>query len=212
MSSRTSGVAGESRGVTGAADRPGVEAEQRLLAAATDAFAVKGYHGTTTREIAAGAGMSPAALYIHFSSKQEILLRLSIAGHTSALAALSAGADTEGTATKRLRSAVYSFAYWHGEHHTTGRIVQYERGALTEENLTQVVHLRREIVRVMREIISDGVRTGEFAVDNVDTTTLAVLSLCIDTVRWFPSRELHTPEAVGAAFASLAERMVKSSR
>lgn len=211
MSARAS-AAGQPKGGANGTDRPGAEAEQRLLDAARDAFAAKGYHGTTTREIAAGAGMSPAAMYIHFSSKQDILLRLSIAGHASALAALVAGADTEGTATKRLRSAVYSFAYWHGEHHTTGRIVQYERNALTEENLTQVVNLRREIVRVMRGIVSEGVRSGEFAVDNVDTTTLAVLSLCIDTVRWFPSRELHTPEAVGTAFASLAERMVKSSR
>lgn len=211
MSPRASKTNGPSTNAAGGADRPGSEAEQRLLDAARDAFAAKGYHGTTTRQIAAGAGMSPAAMYIHFRSKQDVLLRLSITGHTSALAVLVAGADTAGSATKRLRSAVYSFASWHAEHHTTGRIVQYELDALTEENLTQVVHLRREIVRVMREIIAEGVRTGEFAVDNVDTTTLAVLSLCIDTVRWFPSRELHTPEAVGAAYANLAERMVRSS-
>ncbi|PSR70232.1 TetR family transcriptional regulator [Nocardia sp. MDA0666] len=195
----------------GGADRGKLEAERRLLDSARDAFAAKGYYGTSTREIAAGAGMSPAAMYIHFSSKQDVLLRLSIAGHTSALAALESGAATDGSATKRLRAAVYSFAHWHAENHTTARIVQYERTALTEENRAEVTRLRRKITKLMREIIAEGVRTGEFAVDNVDTTTLSVLSLCIDTVRWFPSRELHTAEAVGAAFAGLAERMVKAS-
>ncbi|MFC9787366.1 TetR/AcrR family transcriptional regulator [Rhodococcus sp. NPDC127528] len=203
-------AAGGPKGGTGGADRGKIEAEQRLLDSARDAFAAKGYHGTSTREIAAGAGMSPAAMYIHFNSKQDVLLRLSIAGHASALAALEPGAATGGTATKRLRAAVYSFAYWHAENHTTGRIVQYERSALTEENRAQVASLRREIVQVMRAIIAEGARTGEFAVDSVDTTTLSVLSLCIDTVRWFPSRELHTAEAVGTAYAGLAERMVKS--
>ncbi|MDG3010177.1 TetR/AcrR family transcriptional regulator [Rhodococcus sp. D2-41] len=188
----------------------GSGAEQRLLDAARDAFAAKGYFGTSTREIAAGAGMSPAAMYIHFRSKQDVLLRLSITGHTSALASLETGAATTGSATKRLRAAVYAFAEWHGEHHTTGRIVQYELQALTSENLARVVPLRRQVVRVLRGIIADGVRGGEFAVDNVDATALAILSLCIDTVRWFPSRELPTPQAVGAAYASLAERMVKS--
>ena len=53
----------------------------RLLAAAIEAFAAKGLHGTTTRDIAAGAGMSPAALYVHHRSKEELLFLISRAGH-----------------------------------------------------------------------------------------------------------------------------------
>jgi AcrR family transcriptional regulator len=41
----------------------------RLLKAATDAFAEKGFHATTTRDIATLAGMSPAALYVQHKSK-----------------------------------------------------------------------------------------------------------------------------------------------
>lgn len=192
------------------ADRPIGEAEQRLLDSARDAFAAKGYHGTSTREIAAGASMSPAAMYIHFRSKQDVLARLSLEGHIAAFAALRAGAETAGSPTKRLRAAVYAFAHWHAENHTTARVVQYELAALDDENHARVVQLRRDIVATVRSIISDGTRDGEFAVDNIDVTTLAVLSLCIDTVRWYPSRELHTPESVGASFAAFAERMVKA--
>ncbi|SCE24280.1 transcriptional regulator, TetR family, partial [Streptomyces sp. Termitarium-T10T-6] len=53
------------------------EAARRLLVAAVDAFAERGYHATTTRDIAGRAGMSPAALYIHFKTKQELLHRIS---------------------------------------------------------------------------------------------------------------------------------------
>ncbi|MEU5407159.1 TetR/AcrR family transcriptional regulator [Nocardia asteroides] len=191
-----------------ARERPVVEAELRLLDAARDAFAKKGYHGTSTREIAAGAGMSPAAMYIHFRSKQEVLARLSTSGHAAALAALRTGADVPGNATKRLRAAVYAFAYWHAEHTTAGRVVQYELGALDPDHHATVVRLRRDIVDTLRAIVAEGVRTGEFGVPDIDTVTLAVLSLCIDTLRWYPSRELHSPEAVGAAYAELAARMV----
>ncbi len=206
MSSRT----GARNGAT-ETDRPTGEAEQRLLDAARDAFAAKGYHGTSTREIAAGAGMSPAAMYIHFRSKQEVLARLSLTGHVSALSAIRAGAETAGSPTKRLRATVYAFAHWHAENHTAGRVVQYELAALDEDNHAQVVQLRHDIVATVRDIISEGTRAGEFAVADIDATTLAVLSLCIDTVRWYPSRELHTPEAVGTSFAALAERMVKAT-
>ncbi len=206
MSSRTGARAGAAE-----SDRPVGEAEQRLLDAARDAFAAKGYHGTSTREIAAGAGMSPAAMYIHFRSKQDVLARLSLTGHIAALSAIRAGADTPGSPTKRLRATVYAFAHWHAENHTAGRVVQYELAALDEDNHAQVVQLRHDIVATVRDIISEGTRAGEFAVADIDATTLAVLSLCIDTVRWYPSRELHTPEAVGTSFAALAERMVKAS-
>ncbi|MFC9517516.1 TetR/AcrR family transcriptional regulator [Nocardiaceae bacterium NPDC056970] len=203
MASRTG-----TRSGTPETDRPAVEAEQRLLDAARDAFAAKGYHGTSTREIAAGAGMSPAAMYIHFRSKQDVLARLSIEGHISALAHLTAAVESPGSPTKRLRAAVYAFAYWHAENTTTARVVQYELSHLDPDSRAQVVRLRHDIVSTVRTIVADGARRGEFAVADVETTTLAVLSLCIDTARWYPSRELDTPEAVGASLAAMTERMV----
>nr|MDT0526602.1 helix-turn-helix domain-containing protein [Streptomyces sp. DSM 41633] len=53
------------------------EAARRLLVAAVDSFAERGYHATTTRDIAGRAGMSPAALYIHYKTKEELLHRIS---------------------------------------------------------------------------------------------------------------------------------------
>lgn len=203
--------AGTPPGAT-ASVRPIGEAEQRLLDAARDAFAAKGFHGTSTREIAAGAGMSPAAMYIHFRSKQDVLARLSLEGHVAALAALTDSARIPGSPTKRLRATVYAFAHWHAENTTTARVVQYELSHLDPESHAQVVRLRRDIVSTVREILVEGIRRGDFAaVADVDTTTLAVLSLCIDTARWYPSRELRSPDAVGAALSALAERMVAAS-
>ena len=40
----------------------------RLMRAAAQAFAEKGFHATTTRDIASGAGLSPAGVYVHFAS------------------------------------------------------------------------------------------------------------------------------------------------
>ena len=51
-----------------------------------ESFAAKGFHGTTTRDIASGAGMSPAALYVHHRSKEEMLYGISRAGHDRTLA------------------------------------------------------------------------------------------------------------------------------
>jgi AcrR family transcriptional regulator/ferredoxin len=46
----------------------------RLLSAAADAFAERGYDGTRVADIAAMAGVSNGALYAHFGSKAELLI------------------------------------------------------------------------------------------------------------------------------------------
>lgn len=45
---------------------------RKLLAAATELFASKGFGGTTARQIAAAAGVTEAIVYRHFRSKDEL--------------------------------------------------------------------------------------------------------------------------------------------
>ncbi|MGW7081144.1 TetR/AcrR family transcriptional regulator [Streptomyces sp. NPDC054871] len=184
------------------------DAARRLLIAAVEAFAERGYHATTTRDIAGRAGMSPAALYIHYKTKEELLHRISRIGHDKALRLLRDAADGPGTAAERLADAVRSFVRWHADHHTTARVVQYELDALGEEHRTEIVALRRQSDAAVRDMINDGVRDGEFDVPDVPGTTLAVLSLCIDVARWFNVAGTRTPDEVGALYADLVLRMV----
>src|SRR5437899_11851524 len=82
------------------------DAARRLLVAAVEAFAERGYHATTTRDIAGRAGMSPAALYIHYKTKEELLHRISRIGHEKAIDVLRSAADGEGSPAERLSEAV----------------------------------------------------------------------------------------------------------
>ncbi|NRQ39686.1 TetR/AcrR family transcriptional regulator [Nonomuraea sp. NN258] len=50
------------------------ETRERLLRAAADVFARRGYDGTRVADIAAAAGVSNGALYAHFGSKAELLV------------------------------------------------------------------------------------------------------------------------------------------
>jgi AcrR family transcriptional regulator len=188
------------------------EAARRLLVAAVEAFAERGYHATTTRDIASRAGMSPAALYIHYKTKEELLHRISRIGHDRALALLTAAADGEGTAAERLADAVRCFVRWHAERHTTARVVQYELDALAAGHRAEIVELRRRSDAVVRRVLTDGVRDGEFDVPDVPGTTLAVLSLCIDVARWFNVAGRRTPDEVGALYADLVLRMVSAQK
>jgi AcrR family transcriptional regulator len=50
------------------------ETRERLLRAAADAFAQRGYDGTRVADIAVAADVSSGALYAHFGSKAELMV------------------------------------------------------------------------------------------------------------------------------------------
>lgn len=77
------------------------ETRERLLQAAVDVFARRGYDGTRVADIAAAAGVSNGALYSHFSSKAELLLG-ALQAHGRRLLADAFAADPHRSATDLL--------------------------------------------------------------------------------------------------------------
>jgi len=194
--------------IPGRAELAPTDAAARLMEAAADAFAAKGFHATTTRDIASRAGLSPAGVYVHFASKEDLLFQLSREGHEAARTMLVAAAEAAHSPTDALRAIMRQFAQWHAEHFRVARIVQYEFQNLTPEHRETVLALRKDIDRVAQDVIRAGVATGEFAVDDVPETALALLSMAVDVARWYDPEIKRTPEAIGHAYGELGLRLV----
>ncbi|MGW4963485.1 TetR/AcrR family transcriptional regulator [Nonomuraea sp. NPDC004186] len=77
------------------------ETRERLLKAAAEVFAARGYDGTRVADIAAAAGVSNGALYAHFGSKAELLVAALRAHGRRILAGLFA-ADPDRSAAELL--------------------------------------------------------------------------------------------------------------
>lgn len=184
------------------------DAQRRLVEAATDAFAEQGYHATTTRDIATRAGMSPAALYVHFPSKVALLARISRAGHEAVLDLVEDAIATSPDPVAQLRVVVARFATWHAEHHRLARIVQNELAALPPDDRRDVRHLRQQIERRVAEILRAGVAAGIMQVDDPPAVTRALLSLGVDVARWYDAGGRESPERIGTLYADLAARIV----
>jgi len=187
------------------------ESVQRLMDAAVDAFADRGFHATSTRDIAARANMSPAGVYVHFASKEDLLFELCRHGHVLALEVVNTARQSASTPAAQLVAIVSAFARWHAEQFRTARIVQYEFPHLSPEHREEVMTLRRQIDDVVKEVLRAGVASGDFDVPDAAMATLALQSLTIDVARWYGPGIRRTPEAIGAAYGDLALRMVRAA-
>ena len=182
----------------------------RLLDAAVEAFGAKGFHGTTTRDIAAAAGMSPAAVYVHHRSKEELLHVISRNGHQTTLDLVRRAAHGDGSPSERLAAIARDFGRHHAHGHTWARIVNYELEALSPAHREEIRALRIAIEQEVREVIEDGMAVGDFDVPDVSMATTAVLSLGIDIARWYRDDGRWSPDDVGDHMAVLALRLVGS--
>ncbi len=185
---------------------------RRLLLSALDAFLARGFHAATTREIAERAGMSPAAVYVHWKAKHDLLFEISRIGHQAVLDVVEqALAEASDDPVERVHAFVSAFARWHADNHALARVIQYEFKKLPRGQFRQIVGIRDRFEQLMREELARGVAAGVFDVADLEGTTLAVLSLCIDLARWYePGPEHNSAEAVGELYASLVLRMIRS--
>jgi len=186
------------------------ETARRLLQSALDRFAKVGYHATTTRDICTGALLSPAALYVHYASKEDVLFHLSQIAHVGALATLenALGPDLEMDPGDRMEAVVSAFTSWHLHHVALARVAQYELHTLTPTHYNEVTAIRRQTERLIEEEIGRGVLSGDFDVTDVRGATRAVLALCVDVVRWFQPDRDSAVHAIARSHGTLARRML----
>lgn len=181
---------------------------ERLMRAAAQAFAEKGFHATTTRDIASGAGLSPAGVYVHFGSKEELLFYLSRRGHESALRLVREALEGVDAPAERLAVAMNRFSCWHAEQYQLAKVVQYEHQHLTPEHRAEVLALRKDIDALVRQVLDAGVAEGVFEVTDIADTALALLSMAVDVARWYSPTIKRTPAQIGETNAALALRLV----
>jgi AcrR family transcriptional regulator len=184
---------------------------RRLLTSAARCFAYNGFHATTTRDISTASGLSSAAMYVHFPSKEEVLFEIMLAGHQGVLDHIQ-GPEvvTVEDAAERLRTIVSRFTAWHARHHVAARVCQIELNGLSPAHYDQILQLRHATNDVFRDAVSRGVKDGSFADVDVNRVARAMFSLSIDLVRWYRPDRSDSPDQLGEFNAHLALTMVTS--
>jgi len=147
---------------------------ERILREASTLFAMRGYAGTSTRDIAAAVGIRQPSLFHHFPSKAAIADALLEYAVGTALAQIRRIATMDEPASVRL----YAFARWVMTHVVTSPyrlvgLVDYE--FLNAPEGMPWISRVDEITRYMVEMVTDGVESGEFVQEDPEFLRLMVV-------------------------------------
>ena len=144
---------------------------QAILEAARTLFARHGYEGVSIREVAQAAGVSKAAVFHHFPSKEDLYLEVLRSACEECLQDLEAWMNEADSLEQRLRGFVRGHFRWLLEREALARLILREvvegepgRGkALAQRVFSRSFQRLVDLLEANREALREGVDPAQVA-------------------------------------------------
>ena len=173
-----------------------------ILQAAYDVLVEKGYYQVSMDEIAARAGISKGALYLHFAGKEALVARLLEQEIAAYLALIDQVANEKLTVRARLERILReTYASIHGCHRFLLMLssMDWNRSAMWERLEEQIP--RAALTHRLTKLFEEGQRSGEL---DATIATPLMVSLFLGLLRLYSDEQLEqasplSPEAFAGA-------------
>lgn len=161
---------------------------EAVIAAAVEQFCAQGFHATSMRDLASGAGMTVASIYHHFASKQRILEEIMVRSLRDSLAETqSAVANAGPSAVEQLRALVASWVGLHIGRQAEALIGASELRGLDPAGRRSVDALRAEQAQVFYAVVEHGALTGDFLTEFPRECARGIAAMGAAVAAWYES-------------------------
>ena len=183
------------------------ERRERLLGTVAQLIAEKGYEAASMRDISEAMDVSPAGLYYHFKSKEDLLFQIQHRTFAVLLAQQEAALAIPGSAEERFRRLMHGHLAFFSSHPNELKVCTYEMESLKGEPFQQVEELRRRYHRlfsgVVAELMADYVPAEQKA-DRSRHASLFVYGMLNWIFMWYDPLRHGTVEQIGEEMIDLA--------
>ncbi|MCR8938808.1 TetR/AcrR family transcriptional regulator [Brevibacillus laterosporus] len=138
---------------------------EQIIEAAVDLFIHKGFHKTTTREIARASGFSIGTLYEYIESKEDILYLVCDSIHNEMEERLREAITYNGSGLNSLKLALKSLIRVMDQVNDRVLLIYQETKSLPHEAMTYVLRREESITGIFEEILHKGMEDGSIRTD-----------------------------------------------
>jgi AcrR family transcriptional regulator len=185
---------------------------ERIISTALELFNQNGLTNTTLDAVAEQMNVTKPFIYTHFKSKNELLSEICSRGIRASLDVLDRVVASKDSPTVKLRVLAHDFMMAVIENQSHIAIYTREEKHLSPESSKAIQKMRREFDRKFCALLEQGVKDGEFQVDDVKLTSLSIGGLISWSYVWYrPDGRLSKNETADHV-AELVMAMVKAKR
>jgi AcrR family transcriptional regulator len=179
----------------------GTRTKQRVINASILLFSKQGYKATTMRQIAKKVNIKAGSLYNYVSSKEALLLEIQTKFMDELLAKIKE-AQPKDSAESRFRNAVEVLMETVAENRLAWQILVDQYHHFPTSQRKKVRLKGDELDHLLRGIVEEGKRKGEFK--NVDTkfASFFLLGACHHAAKWINPKGEVAPQEIGKQFSS----------
>jgi AcrR family transcriptional regulator len=183
---------------------------QLILDSAVRDMNERGYHGTSMRDIAAGADLTVASIYHHFKSKQDILQEIMLQALRDAHGMTrSALLRSGGEPKDQLQALVRAWVMFHTTRREDALVGATELRSLDEPGHRLVVALRDEQENIFRDVIERGVEEGAFRTEYPRDAVRAIINMGQQVCVWWRADGPLSAQDIADRYCALATAMVE---
>ena len=143
--------------------RNGPVTKTKLERAAALLFDTRGFRTTTMKDIAEECGLTPAAFYNHYPSKQDILFSIVVNSYDRLISSVNEAMKVAGNSPiDRLHAAISAMSKWLLENPYEARVSRRELQELDKTTRAQLTDRWRKFRRTLEDVILDGIANGQF--------------------------------------------------
>jgi len=179
-----------------------------ILQLASRLFYERGYANVSTRALAQAAGIQGGSLYHHFSSKEEILYRITQYGSEGFFAELQPILTGPGTHGQRLDAFVRTYLSRAQERRFPIAVLFRDGAHLAPAHAEELRLVRRRFQQAFQRFVAAGTAAGAFSVPDANVAGIAVLDLLKSVDGWVRPRGRLDLEGVAGTYATLIAQMV----
>ncbi len=183
---------------------------ERIIATAVELFYNHGLSNTTLEAVADQMNVTKPFIYSHFKSKSELLAEICSRGIRASLDALNRVVSGGGTATEKLQTLAHDFMLAVLSNQAHIAIYNREEKHLSPADNDAINAMRREFDRKFCALLTEGVASGEFVVDDVQIASLAIGGIVSWSYVWFRPNGRLTPTETAERVADLVMAMVQA--
>ncbi|WP_067479218.1 TetR/AcrR family transcriptional regulator [Nocardia amamiensis] len=189
------------RGRPPAAESTATDTRDRIMRAAIDLFAEKGFHGTGVAEIGERADVQRGALYYHIGSKEELLWQILRDYIQLMLLDAEQIAASPDDPIAKLRKLIHSHVRLIIRHQREVAIQLRDVGALTGERAVELQDLRDRVQRCWQRVIDAGHAEGLLRTDD-HVVTNSVLGMLNMVTFWYRPHGDRSPGEIAEILAT----------